>query len=74
MGDHPFSVCFDLETTCGTDKLVSNFDEEHLTNMYVISYCFIVIFHKSYSLEKITIVRSFNNSMVDLSRSLFGNA
>ena len=66
MGDQPFSVYFDLETTCGKDKLVFDFDDEHLTDMYVISYCFIVVFHKSYSLEKITIVRSFNDSMVDL--------
>ena len=66
MGDQPFSIYFDLETTCGKDKLVFDFDDEHLTDMYVVSYCFVVMFHKSYSLDKITIVRSFNDSMVDL--------
>ena len=34
--------------------------------MYVVSYCFIVAFHKSYSLNKITVLRSFNDSFVDL--------
>ena len=34
--------------------------------MYVVSYCFIVFFHKSYSLDKITVVRSFSDSSVDL--------
>ena len=66
MGDQPFSVYFDLERTCGKDKFVFDLHEDHLTDMYVISYCFIVCFHKSYSLDKITVMRSFNNSLVDL--------
>ena len=66
MGDQPFSVYFDLETTCGKDKFVFDLDEDHLTDMYVVSYCFIVTFHKSYLLGKITVVRSFNDSFVDL--------
>ena len=44
MGGQPFSVYFDLETTCDKDKLVFDFDDEHLTDMYVVSYCFIVMF------------------------------
>ena len=66
MGDQPFSVYFDLETTCGKDKFVFDLDEDHLTDMYVVSYCFIVTFHKFYSLGKITVVRSFNDSFVAL--------
>ena len=53
IGDQPFGVYFDLETTCGKDKFVFYFDDGHLKDMYVISYCFIVTFHKFYSLEKI---------------------
>ena len=41
-------------------------EEDHLTDMYVVSYCFIVTFHKLYSLDKITVVRSFNDSFVEL--------
>ena len=66
MGDQPFSVYFDLETTCGKDNYVLDSDEDHLRDMYVISYCFIVTFYKSYPLDKITVVRSFNDSFVDL--------
>ena len=66
MGDQPFSVNFDLETTCGKDMFVFDLHEDHLTDMYVVSYCFIVCFHKSYSLGKITVLRSFNDSLVDL--------
>ena len=53
IGDQPFSVYFDLEITCGKDKFVFDLDEDHLTDMYVVSYCFIVTFHKSYSLDKV---------------------
>ena len=66
MGDQPFSVYFDLETTCGKNNFASNLDEGHITDMYVVSYYFIVAFHKSYSLNKITVLRSFNDSFVDL--------
>ena len=66
MGDQPFSVYFDLETTCGKGKFVFDLDEDYLTDMYVVSYCFTIAFHKSYSLDKITVVRSFNDSFVDL--------
>ena len=51
MGEQPFSVYFDLETTCAKDKIF-DFDDDHLTDMYVVSYCFVVMFHKSYSLNK----------------------
>ena len=66
MGDQPFNVYFDLETTCSKHKCVFDLDEDHLTDMYVVSYCFIVTSHKSYSLNKITVMRSFNDSFVDL--------
>ena len=66
MGDQPFSVYFDLETACGNDRFVFDPDKDHLTDMYVVSYCFIGTFPKSYSLDKITVVRSFSDSFVDL--------
>ena len=34
--------------------------------MYVVSYCFIIAFHKSYCLNKITVLRSFNDSLEEL--------
>ena len=34
--------------------------------MYVVSYCFIIAFHKSYALNKVTVLRSFNDSIEDL--------
>ena len=68
MGDQPFSIYFDLETTCRKDKFVFAQNEDHLTDMYVVSYRLIIYFHQSYSLDKIAIVRSFNDSIeADLS-------
>ena len=44
MGDQPFSIYFDFETTCCKDKFVFTDHEDHLTDMYVVSYCLVVIF------------------------------
>ena len=57
---------FDLEPTSDKDRFPFDADEDHLTDMYVVSYCFIRNFHKSYLLDKITVVRSFSDSFVDL--------
>ena len=56
MGDVPFSIYFDLETTTG--KKVYNFDED--ATLYPVSYAFVVAFHPSLNNEKIPVVRSFN--------------
>ena len=65
MGDQPFSVYFGLETTCGKTNFALDLDDDS-ADMYVVSYCFIIAFHKTYSLSKITVLRSFNDTFVDL--------
>ena len=65
MGDQPFSAYFDLETNCGKNNFGVNIGDESV-DMYVVSYCFIVAFHKTYCLNKITVLRSFRDSYVDL--------
>ena len=60
LGEQPFAVCFDLETTCGKKEFY-NFEKSE-TKMYPVSYCFIVTFHSSLDLDKITVLRSFNDS------------
>ena len=65
MGDQPFSVYFDLETTCGKKNFALDLNDES-ADMYVELHCFIVTFHKTYSLNKITLLRSFNDTFVDL--------
>ena len=59
MGDVPFSVYFDFETTKGS---VLFFDAK----MYVVSYCIIVAFHKELNLPKLAIFRSFDQGWEDL--------
>ena len=41
MGDLPFSIYFDFQTTLG--KKIYNFDEE--STFYLVSYPFVVAFH-----------------------------
>ena len=65
MSDQSFSVYFDLETTCGKSNFALDLNDES-ADMYVVSHCFIVTFHKTYSLNKITLLRSFNDTFVDL--------
>ena len=43
MGDLPFDVYFDFETTCG--KQTYNSDDD--ASMYPVSYTFVVAFHPS---------------------------
>lgn len=52
MGDVPFTVYFDFETTTGS---VGFFDAK----MYVVSYCMIVAFHRQLNFPKIAIYRGF---------------
>ena len=62
MGDLPFSIYFDLETT--TDKKVYNFDEG--ATLYPVSYAFVITFHPSLKIEKVSVVRSFNHTFEQL--------
>ena len=64
LGDQSFSVYFDLKTTCGKSTYCT--PEDPTSDMYVVSYCFIVAFHQTYSLNKITVLRSFNDSLQEL--------
>ena len=57
MGDLPFFIYFDFETTSG--KKIYNFDQE--SNLYPVSYAFVVVFHPDLNIEKIFVVRSFNH-------------
>lgn len=55
MGDLPFSIYFDFETTTG-DAIF------FYSKMFVISYCMMVLFHKELNYDKIVIFRSFQQS------------
>ena len=51
-------IHFDVETSCGKkvfDNIVSN-------EMYPVLYGFLVVFHQSLDLDRITVLRSFNHS------------
>ena len=52
LGNVPFTVYFDFETTTG-DAVTFN------TKLYVISYCQIYSFHPSLNVDRIVIFRSF---------------
>ena len=52
LGDVPFTVCFDFETTKGDVIFLD-------PKMFVVSYCEIYTFHPSLNLDKIFIFRSF---------------
>ena len=60
MGDLPFTVYFDFETTTG-DSVTND------KKMYVISYCQIFVFHPALNLEKIVIFRSFQQNFEEIS-------
>ena len=64
MGDLPFMMYFDLETTCGRKLFEHALDP--VRTMYPVSYCFIVAFNPSLHLNKITELRSFNDSAEQL--------
>ena len=58
MGDLSFSIYFDLETTTG--KKVYNFEED--ATLYPVSYAFVIAFHPSLNIEKISATRSFKHT------------
>ena len=53
IGDVPFSIYYDFETTTGSAVF---FDEK----MFVVSYCVIIAFHQTINLPRIVIFRSFD--------------
>ena len=55
LGDVPFMVYFDFETTIGDTVFLD-------PKMFVVSYCQIYSFHPSLSLDKVVIFRSFQQS------------
>ena len=55
MGDLPFSVYFDIETTTGNAVF---FDSK----MYVVGYCMEVSFNKSLNFDKMVIYRSYQKT------------
>ena len=55
LGDLPFTVYFDFETTTGNCPFFNS-------AMYVMSYCQIYSFHPSLGLDQIVIFRSFQQT------------
>ena len=55
LGDVPFSVYYDFETTTGS---VVFFDAK----MYVISYCIVIAFHPGLKFPRLIIYRSYDQS------------
>ena len=55
LGDVPFSVYYDFETTTGS---VAFFDAK----VYVISYCIVIAFHPDLKLARLIIYRSYEQS------------
>ena len=62
MGDLPFSIYFDFETT--SEKKIYNFDKD--STLYPVSYAFVVPFHPNLNIEKKFVVRSFNHTFEQL--------
>ena len=63
LGDLPFVVYFDFETTAGKDLFQDK-------KVYVLSYCMIFAFHPKLALDRIAIFRSFQqqeDQLLDLS-------
>lgn len=63
MGDVPFSIYFDFETTAG--KRVYNFEED--ASLYPVASVFAVAFHASLNIEKLSVDRGFNHTYKQLS-------
>ena len=55
LGDVPFTIYFDFETTTSDVVFLD-------PKMFVVSYCQIYSFHPSLNLDKIVIFRSFQQS------------
>ena len=59
MGDVPFSVYYDFETT--TCSVVSFY-----AKMYVVSYCMVIAFHPELKIPRLFILRSYDQTEQDL--------
>ena len=59
LGDVPFTVYFDFETTTGKSAFLD-------PKMYVISYCEVYTFHPSLNLDKVVIFRSFQQKSEEI--------
>ena len=55
LGDFPFAVYYDFETTTGN---VVFFDAK----MYVVSYCMIVAFHPERKIPRLVVFRSYDQT------------
>ena len=55
MGDLPFTICFDFETTTGDSVLLDK-------KVYVISYCQVYTFHPKLKLPKNIVLKSFQQN------------
>ena len=64
MGDLSFCIYFDLEATCG--RKVYEDATDSAKNMYPVSYCFIVAFNPFFCLNKIIVLRNFNDPFEEL--------
>lgn len=62
MGEVPFAVYFDFERKPGKKNFI--FDED--STLYPVSYSFVVAFHPDLNLEKIFVVRDFNQTFDQL--------
>ena len=62
MGDLSFAIYFDFPTTSGRESY-SFFDE---ASVYPVSNAFVVAFHPELDLERIPVVRSFNQTFDSL--------
>ena len=62
MGDLSFAIYFDFPTTSGRESY-SLFDE---ASVYPVSNAFVVAFHPELDLERIPVVRSFNQTFDSL--------
>ena len=63
LGDLPFSIFYDFETTTGS---VIFFDAK----MYVVRYCMVVAFHPDLKIPRLMIFRSYDqnqNTLISLS-------
>ena len=60
----PFAVYFDLETTCKKKEFYKVRCSEKV--MYLVLYCFVVAFHPSLVLDRLTVLRNFNYSFEQL--------
>ena len=66
MDEVPFAVYFNFEITSGKKTFI--FDEDNM--LYPVSYVFVVALHPDLNLQKIFVVRSFNQTLYQLNDSL----